>query len=280
MQSMQNASQMSASLVNRSVTDMPPESGAGCFPCSAVQSVEILGFPVANMDMQEAVAAAVAMAQQKGGRARIVTANPEILYHSDKKPEWKKLLQSADLLLPDGIGLVKAAALLGKPLKTRVTGVDLIGELADWAAKNHASVYLLGAKKESVEGTVTALLEKHPALKIVGWHDGYFDQKEKERILAEIRKKQPDFLFIGMGYPVSDAFFAEHKEQLPVGLMIGVGGSFDVISGTVKRAPVWIMRRNLEWAYRFAQNPRRLNRFWALPAFMIEVCRQKYQIRQ
>jgi N-acetylglucosaminyldiphosphoundecaprenol N-acetyl-beta-D-mannosaminyltransferase len=248
-------------------------SNAAGNPAPAAPVVNILDFPVANLDMKEAVAAAAAMLGQ-GNRARIVTANAEIMYTSHKNRELGSLLRSAGLIVPDGTGVVKAAAMLGRPLKARVAGVDLMGELAEWAAANHRSVYLLGAAKEAVEGTAAALRAKYPALKIAGWHDGYFTAEEESRILREIQEKQPDFLFIAMGFPAEHLFFVKHREQLPVGVMMGVGGSFDALSGRVRRAPAWIRRMNLEWVYRFAQNPRRLKRFGALPGFMLAVRRQ------
>ncbi|MCL1805461.1 MAG: WecB/TagA/CpsF family glycosyltransferase, partial [Clostridiales bacterium] len=105
--------------------------------------------------------------------------------------------------------------------------------------------------------------------------DGYFNEEEREDVLRDIQSKRPDFLFIGMGFPAQDIFFTKHQDRLPVGLMVGVGGTFDALSGRVRRAPLWIRKLNLEWAYRFAQNPRRLGRFWALPRFLLAVRRQR-----
>ncbi|MEL7622539.1 MAG: WecB/TagA/CpsF family glycosyltransferase [Clostridiales bacterium] len=270
----------------------------------AIPKVDILGFPVANVDMEESVAAVAAVIAGRGpgetGVARpefemesesesrsgdepgssrrsmrIVTANAEILYHAYADPKLGELLHSADLIVPDGIGVVKAAERLGRPVKGRVAGVDLLWQLAAWAADKGRSIYLLGAARESVEGAAAALQVKYPALQITGWHDGYFDDIEKERILQEIEEKRPDFLFIAMGFPAQDRFFVENRERLPVGIMMGVGGAFDALSGRVQRAPGWIQKMNLEWAYRFAQNPKRLGRIWALPRFMMAVGRQK-----
>ena len=240
------------------------------------QTVDILGFPIANLDMQEAVAEAAALLA-RNRPSRIVTANAEILYHAYRDTTLGALLQDADCIVPDGIGVVKAAAKLGTPIKTRVAGIDLMTALAAWAAAHGRSIYLLGAERASVEGTVSALLGRYPALKIVGWHDGYFDETEKAGILQEIGTTKPDFLFVGMGFPASDLFFVQHVDQLPVGLMMGVGGSFDVLSGRVSRAPAWIQRMHLEWAFRFAQNPKRLKRIGALPGFLLEVGRYKKQ---
>ena len=239
-----------------------------------IPTVDILGFPLANVDMAEAVAAAVALLGRKTC-SRIVTANAEILYRAHKDPALGRLLLEADFIVPDGIGAVKAATKLGTPLKTRVAGIDLMGELVAWAAVHGRSIYLLGAEQASVEGSVAAMLDLHPSLRIAGWHNGYFDAEEKAKILQEIGGAKPDFLFVGMGFPASDLFFTQHIEQLPVGLMVGVGGSFDVLSGRVPRAPMWVQRMHMEWAFRFAQNPKRLKRIWALPGFLLAVGHQK-----
>ena len=239
-------------------------------------TVDILGFAVANLDMRGATAAAVALLL-RGGQTRIVTANAEILYHAQRDRTLGELLHSADMIVADGIGVVKAAAMLGRPLAGRVTGIELMGELVVWAEANGRSVYLLGAAEASVRGAANALQKKHPALLIAGWHDGYFNEEELEALLADITQQKPDFLFIGMGFPAQDRFFVQHQARLPAGLTMGVGGTFDALSGTVKRAPAWVRRVNLEWFYRFAQNPRRLGRFGALPGFLLAVRRQKLE---
>ena len=254
-------------------------SGSAAESPGIAATVDILGFPVANLDMRGAADAAVALLL-RGGQARIVTANAEILYHAHKNRDQGALLHSADLIVADGIGVVKAADTLGRPLQGRVTGIDLMGELVARAEASGSSVYLLGAAEASVRGAAATLQKKHPALQIAGWHDGYFNEEEKETLLADIAEKKPDFLFIGMGFPAQDRFFIQHQARLPAGLTMGVGGSFDALSGTVKRAPAWVQRVNLEWAYRFAQNPRRLGRIGALPGFLLAVRRQKRLERQ
>lgn len=246
-----------------------------------IPTVDVLGFPVADVDMQEAVAATAALLQGRDDAgagshgARIVTANAEILYRAHKDAALGQLLHSAALIVPDGIGVVKAAARLGRPLKERVAGADLMERLSAWAAENSRSVYLLGAAKESVEGAAAVLQARYPGLAVVGVRDGYFKEIEKESVLRDIQEKKPDFLFVAMGFPAQDRFYEEHKACLPASVMMGVGGTFDALSGRVKRAPLWIQRINMEWAYRFAQNPKRLGRIWALPAFLLAVRRQK-----
>ncbi|MDR1193127.1 MAG: WecB/TagA/CpsF family glycosyltransferase [Peptococcaceae bacterium] len=240
----------------------------------APPTVDILGFAIANLDMTEAAAAAAALVDAPGSR-RIVTANAEILYAAHQSPALAPLLRTADLIVPDGIGVVKAAARLGRPVKERVAGIDLLWRLTEWAAANDRGIYLLGAQPAAVAGAAAVLLKKWPGLRLVGWHDGYFDAEEKERLLRGIAAVRPDILFVAMGFPAQDRFFTDHQERLPVGLTVGVGGSFDVVGGRIRRAPAPVRRLNLEWAWRFAQNPRRLGRFWALPRFLLAVERQR-----
>lgn len=279
-----------------------------------IPTVEILGFPVSRLSMAETVkhlAAEIEAGRQKGcahwtqqgaagtegraqpaagcleGRAktgvsprplfRVVTANAEILYAASRKPEQAALLNSADLITPDGIGTVKAAAALGRPVAERVTGVDLMVRLCQEGACRGWSAYLLGAAEESVTGTAARLKRDWPGLRLLGWHNGYFDAAEKERIVEEISRLKPDLLFIALGFPGQECFGEEYRQRLGAGLCMGVGGSFDVLSGRVRRAPRWIQGIGMEWAYRFAQNPRRLGRIWALPKFLLAV---KGQIRR
>ena len=240
----------------------------------AVPTSDILGFPVADVDMREAVAAMAALLDDAPG-ARIVTANAEIMYLAHRDPALGRLLHSAAMIVADGVGVVKAAGKLGRPIKAKVAGVELMQELCAWAAAHGRSVFLLGAGRASVEGAAAALQASHPDLPIAGFHDGYFDEAKKEAILAEIQEKRPDFLFVALGFPAQDLFYENNKDRLPVGVMMGVGGSFDVLSGQVQRAPKWAIQMGMEWAYRYAQNPRRLKRAGAIPGFMLAVRRQK-----
>ncbi len=205
---------------------------------------------------------------------RVVTANAEILYAASRNAAQAELLHSAHLITADGVGTVKAARQLGSPGVERVTGVDLLWRLCAEAARRGWGVYLLGAAEESVAGTAERLKREWPQLRLLGWHNGYFDKEEEKKILEEISGLKPELLFVALGFPRQDLFVEENRQRLGAGLCMGVGGSFDVLSGRVKRAPRWIQKIGMEWAYRFAQNPKRLGRFWALPRFALAVKRQ------
>ena len=245
-------------------------------------TVNILGFPVARLSMiqvLEQIASAIQNHRQQPGKTlHIVTANAEIIYRAHADQALGQLLLSADLITPDGTGTVRAAQMLGQPVPERVTGIDLMWQLAPLAAKKDWSLYLLGAAEETVAGAVKVLQGKYPTLRIIGWHNGYFNNEAKPAVIQGILDCQPDILFVALGFPGQDRFIREMAATTATGLpavSIGVGGSFDAINGNVKRAPLWIQRMNLEWAYRIAQNPQRIGRAMALPKFVWAVWRQK-----
>jgi N-acetylglucosaminyldiphosphoundecaprenol N-acetyl-beta-D-mannosaminyltransferase len=167
-------------------------------------------------------------------------------------------LFECDVLLADGQAVVWASKFLGHPLPERVAGIDLFERLLELAHRHGRSVYLLGAKAEVLECLQEKLRQRYPGLKIAGSHHGYFAESEGAEIAAEIRKSGADMLFLGITSPKKEKFLGAFKEQLNVPVLHGVGGSFDVMAGVVKRAPPLWQRLGLEWAYRFAQEPARM----------------------
>jgi len=165
-------------------------------------------------------------------------------------------IDEAHLLTADGQAVVWATRLLGRPLPERVAGIDLMQALLEHAARRGYAVYLLGARAEVVTRCVAKIRERHPALKIAGFRDGYF--KDARAVIDEIRAARPDILFLGFGTPAKEYFMHRHHRALGVPFIMGVGGTFDVIAGLVSRAPRWMQRSGLEWAFRLAQEPRRM----------------------
>ncbi|MCO6543155.1 MAG: WecB/TagA/CpsF family glycosyltransferase [Lactobacillus sp.] len=195
----------------------------------------------------------------------IVTANPEIAVYAYDHPQFQKLVQTADYITPDGIGIIKASQIIQQPLKERITGFDTLTSLLEIANNNSLKVYLLGAKPEVLQKTVKNVKKKYPKLQLVGSHDGYFS--DDQEIVADIKQLQPNIVAVALGYPKQEEFIAQHRQLCPA-IWIGVGGSFDVLSGTVKRAPKIFQKLNLEWLYRFISHPSRLSRFKNLPRFI------------
>ncbi len=174
-----------------------------------------------------------------------------------KDPELKEAIESCDIINIDGIGVVWAARMLGYEVPERVTGIDLFLNLINVCEKKGFSVFLLGGTEEVVKKVAIYLKKKHPNLKIVDFHHGYFWDYEDD-LVKSIQQKKPDFIFIGISTPKKEKFIARWGDILGAKFIMGVGGSFDVIAGKVKRAPKWVQRVGLEWFYRFLQEPKRM----------------------
>ena len=195
-----------------------------------------------------------------GERLFTVTANPEIIMHADRDPKIKKLLLSPDAeIIPDGISVVKAMNTLGCEASERITGVDLAAHLLMAAGENGKSVYLLGAKEEVVSALAEKLRAEHPDI-TVNYHNGY--DGDKDVIFDEIAALAPDLVLVGLGVPAQELLIYRHLPKFTRGVLVGVGGSFDVLSGSKKRAPQFFVKTNTEWLYRIAKEPQRLGRFW------------------
>lgn len=230
--------------------------------------IEVMGVPFDNVTMEEAQAKALALMEQPGA-AYCVTPNAEIVYEALSDHELQGMLEQADLVLPDGAGVVLGAKILGTPLKQKVAGIDFATELMARLADTDKTFYFLGSKPGVAEDAARRLIERFPNLSICGTHDGYF--QEDGPVIAEINEKRPDVLFVCLGAPKQEYFMYQHRQELQVGLMAGLGGSLDAFAGNVKRAPRWMIRCNLEWFYRLLKEPWRLGRMMRLPKFLLKV---------
>ena len=191
----------------------------------------------------------------------IVTANPETFMMSTKDEEMKKLLDDKEtILVPDGIGIVKATKKLGYNIKERITGIDIAYKLLEYGNKDKKTIYLFGSKPEVIESMKTVLNEKYPGIKLVGASDGYV--KDRDKVFNEIIKLSPDIVLVALGIPYQEKLIYKHLDKFNKGIFVGVGGSFDVISGNKKRAPEIFIKLNLEWLYRIVSEPKRLKRFY------------------
>lgn len=191
----------------------------------------------------------------------IVTANPETFMISKKDDELEKiLLAKNNVIVPDGVAILKASHMLGYDVKERITGIDIAYELLDFANELNKSLYLFGAKQEVIDGMNQVIKEKYPGIKLVGSKNGYV--KDKDKAFEEIIKLKPDIVMVALGIPAQEKLINKHLSKFNKGIFIGVGGSFDVISGTKKRAPKIFIKLNLEWLYRIMCEPKRIKRFW------------------
>lgn len=212
-----------------------------------------------------------------GHPSHVITLNAEIVYQAQEDPDLLRIINEADLVTPDGIGIVWAGKKLGYPFQERVTGIDLLYQLCSEAAKEGWRVYLLGAAPGVAEEAGRKLCAAYPGLPVCGCHDGYFSDQEMEALIAEICETQPDILFVALGAPKQEFWIKQYKQQLNVPVSIGVGGSFDVVAGIKERAPQWVIKANLEWLYRLLKEPSRFKRQLALPKFAWLILKKKYR---
>ena len=211
----------------------------------------------------------------KNKKMFIVTANPETMMKSETDTELNKLLNDKDtILVPDGIGVVKASKMIGYDVKERIAGIDIANTLLDYGNKLKKTIYLFGSKQEIIDSMKDVLKEKYPNLKLVGSSNGYVQDKDK--VFEEMSKLKPDIILVALGIPLQEKLIYKHLSLFDKGIFVGVGGSFDVISGHKKRAPQIIIKLNLEWLYRIICEPTRLKRFYdSNVKFMFRVKKMK-----
>lgn len=191
----------------------------------------------------------------------IVTANSETFMKSFDDEELKKLILDKDnILVPDGVAIVKSARILGYNVNERITGVDIAYKLLEYGNELKKSIYLFGAKQEVIDSMKEVIKNKYSNLKIVGSSNGYVSNKDK--VFDEIKKLKPDIILVALGIPMQEKLIYKHLKDFDKGIFVGVGGSFDVISGHKKRAPKIFIKLNLEWLYRIICEPKRLKRFY------------------
>ena len=239
-----------------------------------MEKVDVLGCKFDNVNMQEAVDICKGFIKSDKGNL-IVTPNPEIVMRAKDDEEFKNIINSAELVIPDGIGIIKAGNILKTPLKERVAGYDLICNLLELGKDGSISFYFFGSKPGYAEEAKQKMEEKYPNIKILGTHTGYFKLEEEEAIVGEIRSLKPDVLLVGIGAPKQEKFINKYKNEGFFKIGIGCGGSIDVLAGEVKRAPKLFIKLHLEWLYRLLKQPSRLGRMMVLPKFMKEVKKQK-----
>lgn len=204
----------------------------------------------------------------------IVTANPEIVMYAQRDSDYMATLRTADYIIPDGIGIIMGAKLLKRPLPERVAGFDLLKDLLAVANREHLNVFFLGAKEEVVQKAVTNVKQAYPNLHVCGYHHGYFDEKD-EKVAEMVKEAEPDLVFVALGFPKQERWIKNNFPQFHKGVFMGVGGSFDVLAGEVKRAPLIWRKLNLEWLYRLIKQPSRWKRMAFLPLFMLKVFQTK-----
>ena len=235
---------------------------------------KILGVPFQNITPGDAEERIVKFLHQSG-KAMVFTPNPEMVMAAQKDEEFMKILNESAMNIPDGIGIIYGSKFTNNPIKSRVAGYDCVQGVFELIKDTDKTVYFFGGAPEIAERAKEAMEKKHYGLKIVGVADGYFDAEKEQMIIADINEKKPDLLLVGIGFPKQEKWIYNNIKNLNVKVAIGVGGSFDVMSGNVKRAPKIFIKLGLEWFYRLITQLTRIGRMMVLPLFMLVVIKNK-----
>lgn len=243
-----------------------------------MSSITILGCRLDALDADAATERILRLARENAG-AQVITLGTEMVVHAQHDTRYREVVNACALSLCDTVGLLAVARSRGAQLRDRVTGVELIDHLCARAAQEGVSIFLFGGAPGIADRAAQELQRRHPGLRIAGTRDGYFAAEESARIANEIRATGAQLLFAGMGFPKQEYWLAEHLRETGCGAGIGVGGSFDVISGNVERAPERWRKLGLEWLYRLLKEPHRWRRQLALPHFVLLVAGENMRSR-
>jgi N-acetylglucosaminyldiphosphoundecaprenol N-acetyl-beta-D-mannosaminyltransferase len=223
--------------------------------CSAPRAV-VLGCAIDAVILEEVVDAIESRIVRREP-CQHVAINAAKLVRLQRDPQLRDVIAGCELVTADGQAVVWAARLLGRPLPGRVTGIDLMDAVAGRASERGYRVYVLGARPKVLERALTVLRERYPALELYGRH-GYFGPEEEPEVVESIAEAGPDVLFVALDTPAKELFLARNRDRLRIPFVMGVGGAVDILGGVRRRAPRWLQRLGLEWAFRLAQEPRRL----------------------
>jgi N-acetylglucosaminyldiphosphoundecaprenol N-acetyl-beta-D-mannosaminyltransferase len=221
------------------------------------QRVEILGCKIDNLSMEETLQK-VEDFIQSGRPHQHVVVNVDKLVKASRDPQLLRIINQCALINADGMPVVWASRLLGKPIKERVAGVDLFESIMQRAAAKTWRVFLLGAQEEVVSRVKQDYERKYPGLTVAGYRNGYWTQEDEEGVVRQIEAARADILFVAMSSPKKEQFLNRYQAEMRIPFAMGVGGTFDVAVGKVKRAPGWMQKSGFEWFYRFLQEPRRM----------------------
>ena len=236
-----------------------------------IEPIKILGVPVHPMTMKQSVDS-LEQRMLAGEQTFVVTANAEIIMMCQEDAAYNSIIsQKAELVLPDGAGAVWAGRHLGYKVPERVAGFDLYNQLLALSAKKGYKAYFFGGSPGIAEAAKAKSEEMYPGVKIVGCHNGYFTDADVPAIIEAINQSGAEMLFVALGAPKQERWILAHREELKPRILMGIGGSFDVLAGKMERAPKWMQDASLEWAFRLYKQPSRFMRMLALPKFALKV---------
>lgn len=243
-----------------------------------IPTVSLYGLSISKLSMKETVAfleKAIVSRQPH----QVITINPIMIMAALDSPSHMDAMKRAELLVPDGSGVVWAAKHIGEPVTEKVAGIELMQELFKLGEQKGWRVFLLGASSEIIQAAADKVRNQFPRLNLVGVQDGYFTDSQDDEIIHKIHQVSPDLLFVGRSADKQETWIDRYKMLLNVPIVMGVGGSFDVISGKLKRAPKWMISLHLEWLHRLKQEPWRFKRMLLLPKFVVRVVCDKEKLR-
>lgn len=238
-----------------------------------VEKINILNIPISNIRKEKFLHKIEEHFKDSTGNLFIVTANPEIIMLTKESKDYQAAVLNADYVLPDGIGVIIASKLLKQPLEEKIPGYELLHDLLAYARAAEKRVYFYGAKPGIAGKAAEKAFSQYPGLQMAGTMDGY--SSKGQEAADKIAATNPDFIFVAMGAPLQDQWIATYRAQFPNAVLVGVGGSFDVLSGTLKRAPKFWTNNNLEWLYRLITQPTRAKRMMKIPVFLVEVLKTR-----
>lgn len=244
-----------------------------------IPTVSIYRIPISKLGMDDTVRYLTDAVQHQIPH-QVITVNPIMVMTALEQPEYMAMMRNAELVVPDGTGVVWAADYIKNPVAERVPGFDLLHRLLEVGQQYGWKVYLLGSSPDIIRETAKRIQERYPDIKLVGYRDGYFTSDQDDEVIAHIREAAPDLLFVGRSAGNQEPWIGQYKDRLQVPVMMGIGGCFDIIAGKLKRAPVLFQRMRLEWLYRLLQEPRRYRRMLVLPKFVVKVILEQESVKK
>ena len=234
--------------------------------------VRILGIDVDNINVEEAGEITKQLVESSNKSCKVIVApNTEFIMMAQKDEEFYNILRGADLATPDSVGVMIGGKLQKKPFKQRIPGQMYFRKVLEVGEKEGWTFYLLGGKGDVPSLAVENIKKIYPNLKIVGYHEGYFDSDTEESVIAEINDLKPNVLFVAMGAPLQEKWIEKHKHELKVDVAAGQGGTFDYEAGKIKRAPVLFQKLGIEWFWRLMLQPSRIFRMIVLPIYLMKI---------
>ena len=240
------------------------------------ETLKILGVEIDNVTLEETGEITKNLIENSNKSCELIVApNVEFVMMAQKDKEFFDILNKAKLATPDSVGIEIAGKLQKTPLKQRIPGQAYFRKVLEVGEKEGWTFYFLGGKGDTVERAIKNVKNIYPKLKIVGFHEGFFEEKTENDVIQEINKLQPNVLFVAMGAPIQEKWIYNHQKELKVDVAAGQGGTFDYEAGNIKRAPKWMQKIGVEWLWRLIHQPSRIFRMMVLPVYLIKILTAK-----